>query len=833
MAIQKMLVGLIFLGGMGRAHASPGSFLPLPPTAPPGRVSEAPADLIQAAIDRQTQGDTSAAIRYYELFVGGKKGDGRLRAAAWIALGHLYENRGDFNLAANAYSRARSAGTPVAPWGAWHLARAEQLRGNHNTAAGICSSYEQKYPKGPHIQDCLVLMGDAYAAAGQRGAAAAAYQKWLDSHPDSPLQETIRLRLTLSASRNDPKGSVAALQELLVSHSYHSTGLGAAQRLAELAAAGIDTSEPTSDAWLCRIALERKRCGFETEAWQRYQEIQARAAQNPELEAWLDQHEDDFLWGTKQYQSLAGTMKAQLATKPDATTAWQLYRAMVKGGMWKDAAQLLLDGAKMYGGRFSGAKVDTARALLLAGRYAEAKDRWVAIGGKEGRWLAAYASFRAGDLPDALARFDAIIQSGADEALAARYYRARTLDGLGRGDEASAERGKILGSDPFSWYSLLIQAEETAPGEPMRSRNGRWPAPTSSPTLPAQVRVGSTTPTAGRISVQATAEVPRVDWSRLAWAPFGSGPTSGGQVLPAVAAPLAVAERPDSYQPSFLSDPGGAWRLLDELGVKEAELFPWAQGAADLGRAGAFDDAAPAVSRMYQAMEADETGAYKNVDLNVAEWRQIFMLVRDNHHVARFSWGTTKMAANEEQRLEALRSMFPTAHIDAIYRHGERWSVDPLLVLGLMRQESVYQQWALSPVGAIGLMQVMPRTGAKVAAMVGDSHYSPESLENPSINIRYGIYYLSRLLDRFGGSFPMAVGSYNGGPHNMSSWLSPWGAEIRMDDYVEQIPYTETRDYIKKVSGYYATYTSLYAPAGARVIVPMKVEKDDASIVNF
>jgi soluble lytic murein transglycosylase-like protein len=67
----------------------------------------------------------------------------------------------------------------------------------------------------------------------------------------------------------------------------------------------------------------------------------------------------------------------------------------------------------------------------------------------------------------------------------------------------------------------------------------------------------------------------------------------------------------------------------------------------------------------------------------------------------------------------------------------------------------------------------------------------------------------------------------------MSSWLSPWGSEIRMDDYVEQIPYPETRDYIKKVSGYYATYTALYAPAGARVVVPMKVEKDDASIVNF
>ena len=131
-----------------------------------------------------------------------------------------------------------------------------------------------------------------------------------------------------------------------------------------------------------------------------------------------------------------------------------------------------------------------------------------------------------------------------------------------------------------------------------------------------------------------------------------------------------------------------------------------------------------------------------------------------------------------------------------------------------MRQESVYRQWALSPVGAIGLMQVMPRTGARVAALMGDPHYSPEQLEDPSTNVRYGVWYPSRLLDRFGGAFPLAVASYNGGPHNVSSWLRPWGANIRVDDYVEQIPYPETRDYVKKVTGYYVTYLALYGPPG-------------------
>ncbi|MFN7146539.1 MAG: transglycosylase SLT domain-containing protein, partial [Myxococcota bacterium] len=98
---------------------------------------------------------------------------------------------------------------------------------------------------------------------------------------------------------------------------------------------------------------------------------------------------------------------------------------------------------------------------------------------------------------------------------------------------------------------------------------------------------------------------------------------------------------------------------------------------------------------------------------------------------------------------------------------------------------------------------------------------------------RYGVWYLSRLLDRFGGAFPLAVASYNGGPHNVGSWLRPWGPDIRLDDYVEQIPYPETRDYVKKVTGYYATYTALYGPTGARVTVPPNVVKDDTSVINF
>jgi soluble lytic murein transglycosylase len=150
-----------------------------------------------------------------------------------------------------------------------------------------------------------------------------------------------------------------------------------------------------------------------------------------------------------------------------------------------------------------------------------------------------------------------------------------------------------------------------------------------------------------------------------------------------------------------------------------------------------------------------------------------------------------------------------------------------------MRHESVYRQWALSPVGAIGLMQIMPRTGSRVASLMGDRSYSPEILEEPATNVRYGTWYLGRLLDRFDGVYPLAVASYNGGPHNVSSWLEPWGPSIRMDDYVEQIPYPETRGYVKKVTTYYATYLALYGDPGSRVEVPAWPRGDDPDVIDF
>ncbi|MFZ5475653.1 MAG: transglycosylase SLT domain-containing protein [Myxococcota bacterium] len=804
------------------------------PPVPPGRAAPLPADLLQAAIDRRTQGDPHTAAWYYESWLAKKGGDARTRAAVQLALGLTYLDLGAPNLASAMFSKVRVSQTPVAPYGAWYEALADHRRGRHAVAAKECAAYRKQWPAGPHADECLVLMGDAWVAAGERGPAVAAYNQWLDAHPDSPREETMRLGIALAVANGDPRAGIPMLQSLVVDHAYHSTGETAQARLDALAAKGHDTKLPDAVEWKSRRAAERKRCGYDGEAWKLFRELADAAQDDPKLQAWIDAQEDNFAWSTKQYDQLAASLAKDYEAKPSADLAWKRYKALARGGQWAAAVDQWQDAAKKHptSGQFRG-KVDLARAQLLAGRYTEAREGWTALGktggalGREAKWLAAFAAFRLGDFEDALKRLDALVNVDSWEGDAARYYRARTLDALGRAAEADAQRDAILKRDPHSWYAALVRGMSDEVGDPWLQRAGRWPGP-DTPRLPPLPRVGSAgAPVATPAAVDA--DVRTVDWSRLAWGAPPPASTAAAAIASAPPPAIPYETRPDSYRRSFLYDPRAADELLGKLAEDHAERFPDLAAAVDLARAGVFDLSAPILGRAYDAIEQQDL----DVGLDLAEWRQVFMFARDDHHTARFCWGAAKLASTEEQRLAALRCQFPAAHPDALWRHGMAYDVDPLLAMGLMRQESVYRQWALSPVGAMGLMQVMPRTGSRVAALMGDPHYSPEQLEDPATNVRYGVWYLSRLLDRFGGAFPLAVASYNGGPHNVSSWLRPWGETIRMDDYVEQIPYPETRDYVKKVTGYYATYVALYGPADGHLRIPTNVRLDDPTVIDF
>jgi soluble lytic murein transglycosylase len=128
-------------------------------------------------------------------------------------------------------------------------------------------------------------------------------------------------------------------------------------------------------------------------------------------------------------------------------------------------------------------------------------------------------------------------------------------------------------------------------------------------------------------------------------------------------------------------------------------------------------------------------------------------------------------------------------------------SVEPALALGIMRQESNFDTQAASPVGARGLMQLMPATALTVARRLGDPAVG--SLADPAVNMRLGTAYLGGLLDQFGGVMPYAVAGYNAGPTRVTDWLAangdPGGGTLDMIDWIELIPFSETRNYVQRV----------------------------------
>jgi hypothetical protein len=194
-----MLRSLLLLVTTGLAQP-PGAVLPGAPAVAPGRVAPPPPDSLTRAIEARQQGDLVRAAWLYESWLGGKRGDGGLRAAVQLALGLVYLDLDEPSLASASFSRVRASGAPAAPWGAWYEALADHTRGRHTAASAGCQAYRKKWPTGPHADECLVLIGDASVAARQRGSAVAAYQAYLDAHPDSPRDEPLRLGIALAVS---------------------------------------------------------------------------------------------------------------------------------------------------------------------------------------------------------------------------------------------------------------------------------------------------------------------------------------------------------------------------------------------------------------------------------------------------------------------------------------------------------------------------------------------------------------------------------------------------------------------------------------------------------
>jgi soluble lytic murein transglycosylase-like protein len=165
-----------------------------------------------------------------------------------------------------------------------------------------------------------------------------------------------------------------------------------------------------------------------------------------------------------------------------------------------------------------------------------------------------------------------------------------------------------------------------------------------------------------------------------------------------------------------------------------------------------------------------------------------------------------QLATVEQDAVPAyfLRMYYPKKYEDEIRKDAQKNGVDPYLIMGLIHQESYFNPRAKSRVGATGLMQLMPATGKELARNL----HTSANLENPEVNIRLGTYHFRHLTDLFGGNPQLAVASYNAGQGNVANWRRA-APHKPLDEFLESMPFAETRTYVKRVTILSATYRRL------------------------
>jgi len=159
--------------------------------------------------------------------------------------------------------------------------------------------------------------------------------------------------------------------------------------------------------------------------------------------------------------------------------------------------------------------------------------------------------------------------------------------------------------------------------------------------------------------------------------------------------------------------------------------------------------------------------------------------------------------------VEYWRLIFPQPYWNDLTADAERNGVDPFLVASLIRQESEFSPTAISPAHAYGLMQLLPSVGKANAKKEGLKGFQTAQLLEPAINLELGTRNLKWVLDRFGGQTEYALAAYNAGDVPVRQWMAV-GDYKDIAEWVESIPYTETRDYVQAIMRNREMYRMLY-----------------------
>jgi soluble lytic murein transglycosylase len=319
----------------------------------------------------------------------------------------------------------------------------------------------------------------------------------------------------------------------------------------------------------------------------------------------------------------------------------------------------------------------------------------------------------------------------------------------------------------------------------------------------------------------AAATFPRSDYrpSWLYWS--GRARDRAGQADVAVARyRLTIADYANSYYGRLASailsqraDSGGIQAVTAETIAATPSFVPTATLIRELGALELYDAALREVQFAQRAwgsspqLEATIAWIRHNQGLGLSGTER-FNAIRGAINTMRRAYPQFLAAGGENLPPEILRIIYPLDFWPLINRGAMQHDLDPYLMTALMAQESTFTPEIKSAADAVGLMQLLPSTGRRYARKVGMRGFSPGSLTDPEVNVRLGMQYFKDLVDRFGGDY-FAIASYNAGENRVAQWRAE-KPDLSEDEFIDDIPFPETQNYVKRILGTAEDYRRLY-----------------------
>ncbi len=273
-----------------------------------------------------------------------------------------------------------------------------------------------------------------------------------------------------------------------------------------------------------------------------------------------------------------------------------------------------------------------------------------------------------------------------------------------------------------------------------------------------------------------------------------------------------------------------AWRHLEQRneasvtpGVRRAmvtppEPPPTVDRIADLIAAGLYR---PALNELQYAQKV--WGDSPPLQATIALVHNKMGNLRLGINAMRRAYPQFMAAGGEALPQEILRIIFPLDYWPLLKGNAQAHGLDPYILAALAAQESTFDAKIRSSANAIGLLQIIPATGRRYARKVGMRNYSQQSLENPEINARLGTQYFADLVNRFGGPH-YALASYNAGEHRVERWNDE-APDLPQDEWIDNIPFPETQNYVKRILGTAEDYRRLYGEGQVPTVVARPTPK--------